>query len=200
MIRLCSKCISEMKVLLLLASALVFLARSASAVVALTNSSLYPVCFADGDCEKVHKLRDHACFQYFCYPWRTDVSAEADEPAPELPLKLCRRSKECRDPATPEERPKCFRHPERRKVTNGVCVGPDETEMCETHGDCVDLGGKCCNGYCCNEEYFRAMGEMPCAEDKGCKVSIHGSSAGRVGLLVCVALIFFLDKITALQC
>ena len=63
---------------------------------------------------------------------------------------------------------KCFRHYERRKVTHGVCVPSIDT--CDKHDDCYAKGGKCCNGYCCNEEYFEALGDMPCYNDLGCQV------------------------------
>ena len=36
--------------------------------------------------------------------------------------------------------------------------------------DCYAKGGECCNGYCCNEEYFSALAEMPCFNDLGCSV------------------------------
>ena len=36
----------------------------------------YPVCIDDEDCAKRHKLQDHVCFQFFCYPWKTTSGKE----------------------------------------------------------------------------------------------------------------------------
>ena len=44
---------------------------SSFAVKAINDTELYPVCIADSDCEK-NNLDGHACFQYFCYPWKKE--------------------------------------------------------------------------------------------------------------------------------
>ena len=56
------------------------------------------------------------------------------------------------------------------QVTNGVCLDSDSTEMCYEHGECAGKGGKCCNGYCCSEDYFDAMKQLPCTNNEGCQV------------------------------
>lgn len=43
-------------------------------------------------------------------------------------------------------------------------------DRCNSHEDCYAKGGKYCNGYCCNGEYFNALVDMPCFNDLGCKV------------------------------
>ena len=136
-----------------------FTAKTATALKVMNDTTLYPFCLDNSDCRE---LPGHVCFLYFCYPWRTTSEAESVRP-----IKLCRRSRDCLDGE------RCVRHHDRRRVRNGVCAKRDEIEECEHHDDCVDLGGKCCaNNYCCNEEYFQAMAELPCFSDIGCKVRV----------------------------
>ena len=40
------------------------------------------------------------------------------------------------------------------------------------HDDCLGSGGKCCNGFCCNEKYFNEIKNLECFSDDGCKVKI----------------------------
>ena len=65
---------------------------AASAVKQINDIQKYPACLVDNDCTEMHKLRDHACFQYFCYPWKSmpDVAS-----APPRPLQECRRASDC---------------------------------------------------------------------------------------------------------
>ena len=65
---------------------------AASAVKQIDDIQKYPACLVDNDCTEMHKLRDHACFQYFCYPWKSmpDVAS-----APPRPLQECRRASDC---------------------------------------------------------------------------------------------------------
>ena len=135
------------------------------AVQAINDTKRFPICIDDSDCEK-RNLDGYACFQYFCYPWDNKPSMASDPPRP---LELCRKDKDC--PKMLGGPAKCFKHYDRRRVTHGVCV--PSIDRCDTHDDCYAKGGKCCNGHCCNEEYFVALGEMPCFNDLGCKVRPH---------------------------
>ena len=140
---------------------ILLLPASTLAVQAINDTQKYPVCIDDSDCEK-RNLDGHACFQYFCYPWeKKPVEASVS-----TPLALCRKDVDC--PNMLGGPAKCFRHYERRKVTHGVCV--PSIDRCSEHEDCYAKGGKCCNGYCCNNEYFEALADMPCFNDLGCKV------------------------------
>lgn len=141
---------------------LVLIPASTLAVKAINDTKKYPVCIDDSDCEKKN-LDGHACFQYFCYPWQPKEQQASD---PVRPLESCRKDNDC--PQMQGGPAKCFRHFERRKVTYGVCVA--SIDRCDVHDDCYAKGGKCCNGYCCNEDYFQALSEMPCFNDLGCKV------------------------------
>ena len=68
------------------------LVGAVSAVKQINDIKKYPACLVDNDCTEMHKLRDHACFQYFCYPWKSmpDVAS-----APPRPLQECRRASDC---------------------------------------------------------------------------------------------------------
>ena len=125
---------------------------------------MFSFSIGDSDCEQKN-LDGHACFQYFCYPWekKATVAASTDEAQP---LELCRRDSDC--PPMQGGPAKCYRHYEKRKVTYGVCV--PSIDRCEIHDDCYAKGAKCCNGYCCNEEYFHALADMPCFNNLGCRV------------------------------
>ena len=132
------------------------------AVLSMNNTDKYPACIEDNDCRR---LDNHVCFQYFCYPWQTVSSGASDEA---LPLNLCRSNKDC--PRVGEEKQECFRHHDKRKITSGICVQSQDT--CTDHDECEDKGGKCCNGYCCNEGYYEAIQNLPCVSNEGCQVGI----------------------------
>jgi hypothetical protein len=85
------------------------------------------------------------------------------------PLALCRSNNDCTKGTN--LRATCFRHTNRRTVTNGICV--DAEDECYDHSECdgPNQGGKCCNGYCCREEYFAEMKKLECKNDFGCQVS-----------------------------
>ncbi len=42
----------------------------------MSDTAKYPVCIDDVDCKERHKLKDHACFQYFCYPWKKQTGPQ----------------------------------------------------------------------------------------------------------------------------
>ena len=138
-----------------------------SAVLSMNNTERYPACIEDNDCRR---LDNHVCFQYFCYPWQTVSSIASEQP---LPLDLCRSPKDC--PKKGAEKQDCFRHHDKRKITSGICIPPAET--CSEHEDCEDRGGKCCNGYCCNEVYYEAIQNLPCVSNEGCQVRNYDSAA-----------------------
>ena len=132
------------------------------AVLQINDTDKYPICMTNDECE-AKNLDGHACFQYFCYPWKKQATLATEKP----PLELCRTSKDC--PKMQGGPAKCYRHYEKRKITSGICVPSIDT--CETHEDCYAKGNKCCNGFCCNEEYFSALADLPCFTNLGCKVS-----------------------------
>ena len=68
------------------------LVGAASAVKQINDIQKYPACLVDNDCTEMHKLRDHACFQYFCYPWKSEPDVAS---APPRPLQECRRASDC---------------------------------------------------------------------------------------------------------
>ena len=141
---------------------------STLAVIAINDTKSYPVCISDSDCDK-QKLDGYACFQYFCYPWEKKAKMASEE----RPLELCRKDRDC--PNMLGGPAKCFRHYDRRKVTEGVCVPSIDT--CNDHDDCYAKGGRCCNGYCCNEEHFQALSMMPCFTNLGCQVKLKTKRA-----------------------
>ena len=61
-----------------------------------------------------------------------------------------------------------FRHPDKRSISQGICI--KERKYCDMHDDCLGSGGKCCNGFCCNEKYFNEIKNLECFSDDGCKV------------------------------
>ena len=65
-----------------------------------------------------------------------------------------------------------FRHPDKRRISKGICL-KNSPSRCDTHDECIGSGGKCCNGFCCNDVYFNAIKELPCLNDEGCQVSIR---------------------------
>lgn len=137
--------------------------KGSSAVTVMNDTKLYPACLMDSDCPKRSNM-DLVCFQYFCYPWRET----AEESSASRPLDSCRHSKDCVASAGEDEKPECFRHHDRRRITRGFCI--DSIDECSYHDECEGIGGKCCNGYCCNEEYFEALMALPCTRDEGCQV------------------------------
>ena len=88
------------------------------------------------------------------------------------PLDTCRKSRDCpvKNPKS-KKKPTCFRHHDKRNINSGICL--ESRDECEVHDECLGKGGKCCNGYCCNGEYFEAIKEFPCNSDDGCKVKIR---------------------------
>lgn len=130
-----------------------------SAVTTMYDTINYPACLEDNDCRKDD---GHACFQYFCYPWQAHKASKEDP----LPLGLCRMDKDCG--VTDGVRQKCFKHHDKRKITSGICIST--VDQCSSHAECQDLGGYCCNSFCCNEVYFEAIQNLPCVSDEGCQV------------------------------
>ena len=131
-------------------SCLVFLSASTLAVDVINDISIYKPCFPGGcDGEEV-------CFQYFCYP----------KSGMEKPLRNCKRPKQCKEDLDDY---KCYK----QSFSNGVCIPSADNELCESHKDCKDRGGKCCGDHCCNEEYFQELLKIKCSEDdKDCKVRL----------------------------
>jgi len=129
--------------------ALVFLSASTLAIQSIDDIDTYKPCILDStECPS-----DQICFQYFCYP------KEAD---PQEPLTSCKKRSDCKDV---EGSPKCF-----KQSRVGICVSEDDYEMCESHAECEDKGGKCCGDYCCNEVYFQALQDTPCDDyDEACE-------------------------------
>ena len=63
-----------------------------------------------------------------------------------------------------------IRHPDRRQVSRGICI--DEKMWCDISDDCKGFGGKCCNGFCCNDIYFNEIKNLKCMNDDSCKTKI----------------------------
>ena len=133
-----------------------------NAVLTMNNTERFPACIEDNDCRR---LDNHVCFQYFCYPWQTVSSVAADLP---LPLDLCRSNKDCPKKGK-QEKQECFRHHDKRKITSGICIPSQDS--CSEHDECEGKGGKCCNGYCCNQVYYEAIQNLPCVSNEGCQVN-----------------------------
>ncbi len=144
----------------------------------LRDTNKYPACLVDEDCLSYHKLADHACFQYFCYPFKRASSAlEASAAADFEDIPPCSLKRPCPNSAAREggakrrgERQFCQRHYDKRRVSVGVCLGEDTNRACSSHDDCSDAGGKCCNNFCCGQEYYDALKRLPCTNDIGCQV------------------------------
>ena len=62
-----------------------------------------------------------------------------------------------------------LRHPDKRRITSGICI--EEKKSCDDHDECKGFGGKCCNGFCCNEKYFNEIKSLECITHDGCKVT-----------------------------
>jgi len=115
------------------------------AVSSINDIQTYKPCIVDS----VECPDNQACFQYFCYP----KEASAEEP-----LTSCKKNSEC-DGWSPNKTEKCF-----KEGQSGVCIPAEDYEMCEAHEDCEGRGEKCCNDYCCNNDYFQALLEVPCRQ------------------------------------
>jgi len=132
----------------------------------LVHSSAVPavqVCIDDSDC---HNLDGgaYACFQYICYPYENDNMARDKK-------QHCWKTDDCGPNQV------CHRHPERRKISFGLCM--EEWGDCRENGerDCKGMGpNKCCNGqYCCEQEYFDQLKKLPCVNDMMCKDLGYGA-------------------------
>ena len=62
-----------------------------------------------------------------------------------------------------------FRHPDKRNINRGICLKA-RPRACDAHTDCNGFGGKCCNGHCCNDKYFKEIMKIPCVTNEGCQV------------------------------
>jgi len=130
------------------------------------KSSPFKVCIDDSDC--AHMEGKYGCFQYICYPYEDDslISAAARKTK-------CTRNDECGANQV------CHRHPSRRHINTGLCM--DELGDCREHGDndCKSPGGserRCCNGqFCCEEEYFNQLANLPCVNHEMCMDLGYGS-------------------------
>ena len=137
------------------------LLASSFALKGMTDIESYPPCLLDNDCKSIHKLDGFVCFQYFCYPWEKKPREAGAKP---LPLELCRYKKDC----GVNFNGSCFRHYDKRRIHNGICI--ESEDRCVIHEECNGKGGKCCNGYCCNGNYFDAIKDFTCDSDIGCQV------------------------------
>ena len=134
-------------------STLVFLPALTLAVTVINDPQTYKPCLLDPTvCPD-----DQACFKYFCYP----KVASAGEP-----LKSCKSNSKCPGYKLKPRTEKCL-----KEGQSGICVTVEDYEMCESHEECKDRGGKCCSDYCCNPEYFDALMKAPC-NDENCKVKL----------------------------
>ena len=55
-------------------------------------------------------------------------------------------------------------------MSHGVCIPNEE---CFGHEDCAGNENgrtKCCNDFCCTEDYFDSLPKLPCEEDVYCEV------------------------------
>ena len=157
--------LAQSKTNVLLAVVVFGLAGLAHAVRQINDLKAYPPCLVDQDCEDNKNLKDHVCFQYFCYPWKQT----AVEVTVSRPLESCRMSRDCPKAAGPTAAQQiCFRHHDKRQVTNGICI--DSRDECLSHDECDGKGDHCCNGYCCNKGYFEALKKFSCVSDEGCQV------------------------------
>lgn len=67
----------------------------------------------------------------------------------------------------------CFRHPDKRNINRGICLKA-RPRACDAHTDCNGFGGKCCNGHCCNDKYFKEIMKIPCVTNEGCQDMLTG--------------------------
>jgi len=126
----------------------------------------YPSCVTDEDCHDISKetTKDYRCFQYMCYPWN-DPELRGD-------FRQCQTKENCRG-LTEEEGGDggdgiCFRHPDRKKVTSGICLTQNEARKCFDHSEC-SAGLVCVNLYCGHKEYFTDLGEKECSDESMCR-------------------------------
>ena len=87
-----------------------FLSVNAINVWNMTDIKKYPACLDDTECEKLDSRKQnaknhHACFQYFCYPWKETATTAAK--SKDLAFKGCRRNKDCK--SKDNKKNKCFR-------------------------------------------------------------------------------------------
>ena len=91
-----------------LMSVLVFSLSSSQS--SLRNTSRYPPCALDGDCEA-----GHACMQYMCYP-HTSVTG----------FRWCSKDSDCKHLLPAEEGDGsdglCFRHRDTSSIRFGICL------------------------------------------------------------------------------
>lgn len=139
----------------------------------MTHTKAYPACLGQDDCDKIdnrkmYSKNYHACFQYFCYPWQEEA-VTADKTKKPL-FKGCRSSKDCTEKG---RKGYCFRHHDKRNINRGICMRSRQ-RTCESHDECTKFGGRCCNGFCCNEIYFSEIKKMPCTTPEGCQDLLAG--------------------------
>lgn len=137
----------------------------------MTDTSKFPACLGDSECNDLDSRKElpknhHACFQYFCYPWKEEATT-ADETNL---FKSCRKNSQCK---VNGKKGHCYRHPDKRRISKGICL-KNSPSRCDTHDECIGSGGKCCNGFCCNDVYFNAIKELPCLNDEGCQDILAG--------------------------
>jgi len=128
----------------------------------------FKACIDDSDC--AGQGTDYACFQYLCYPWKDDSKiAKKDK------MKTCKSSDHCANGL------ECYRHPDRRNIYMGLCM--EAVVDCSENGqeDCKQPGNKgpnkaCCNGaYCCQQDYFSQLQQLPCVSHQPCRDMGYGN-------------------------
>jgi hypothetical protein len=122
-------------------------------------------CIDDSDCSV--KGHGFACFQYICYPWADDTAIPAKDRK-----ETCKSNDDCSNQL------KCFRHHDRRQIHRGLCM--EDITDCSENGrdDCKAAGAQreCCNGqYCCGQEFFDQLKQLPCVNHLGCKDLGYGN-------------------------
>jgi len=125
----------------------------------------FKACIDDSDCGT--EGHGFACFQYICYPWADDTAIPAKDKK-----ETCKSNDDCTGQL------KCFRHHDRRQIHRGLCMEP-ETDCSENgRDDCKAAGAQreCCNGqYCCGQEFFDQLKQLPCVNHLGCKDLGYGN-------------------------
>jgi hypothetical protein len=125
------------------------------------KSAPFKACIDDSDCSD--RGSGFACFQYICYPWSDDSAIKSSDRK-----KTCKSNDNCPDGLS------CFRHHDRRQIHRGLCMEP--ITDCSENGrdDCAQR--ECCNGqYCCGQEYFDQLKQLPCVNHLGCKDLGYGN-------------------------